>query len=66
MIAEIEEVTASEQDAAALALVDHPDRRAYVRLTDEQLAGVRRRMDDPHQVMVRLEEVPKHFGVSGP
>lgn len=47
VIREIERLPASEQDAAAGVLMDYLAHRNDVRLTDAQLAEVRRRRADP-------------------
>lgn len=55
-IREIERLPASEQDAAAGALLDYLEHRKNTRLTDEQLAEVRRRRADPDRQLLSLEE----------
>jgi hypothetical protein len=53
---QIEQLPSSEQDAAAGALLDYLDHRADLRLTDEQLAEIRRRRADPRRKLVSHEE----------
>ncbi|KZD22576.1 hypothetical protein [Tardiphaga robiniae] len=62
-IAKVRTLSASEQDAAAFALIDYLDHRQEMQLTDEQLAEVRRRLADPHRVLVSYEEARKRFGL---
>jgi hypothetical protein len=62
-IAKIKELPASEQDAAAFALIDYLDHRQEMQLTDEQLAEVRRRLADPDRVLVSYEDARKRLGL---
>ena len=60
-IAEIEKLPAAEQDAAAGALMDYLDHMRGLRLTDEQVAEVQRRLADPNRSTVPLAEVRDRF-----
>lgn len=54
-----------EQDAAAGALLDYLDHMRTLRLTDEQIAEVRRRLADPDHETLSIEEVKerlRHLG----
>lgn len=46
-----------EQDAAAGALLDYLDHMRDLRLTDEQVAAVRRRLAEPERRKLALDEV---------
>ncbi|MFD2182938.1 hypothetical protein [Rhodoplanes azumiensis] len=52
VIREIERLPPAEQDAAAGALIDYMAHRDDVRLSDAQLAEVRRRRADPGRRLV--------------
>jgi putative addiction module component (TIGR02574 family) len=54
---EVEQLPAPEQDAAAGALLDYLAHRQDTRLTDEQLAEIRRRRADPNRTLLSHEEV---------
>ena len=62
-IAKVRTLSASEQDAAAFALIDYLDHRQEVQLTDAQLAEVRRRLADPDRVLVSYEDARKRLGL---
>ena len=62
-IAKVRTLSASEQDAAAFALIDYLDHRQEVQLTDAQLAEVRRRLADPGRVLVSYEDARKRLGL---
>jgi hypothetical protein len=62
-IAKVRTLSASEQDAAAFALIDYLDHRQDVQLTDAQLAEVRRRLADPDRVLVSYEDARKRLGL---
>jgi hypothetical protein len=62
-IAKVRTLSASEQDAAAFALIDYLDHRQDVQLTDAQLAEVRRRFADPDRVLVSYEDARKRLGL---
>jgi hypothetical protein len=53
---EVEKLPAPEQDAAAGALLDYLAHRNDMRLTDEQLAEVRRRRSDPDRNLISHDE----------
>ena len=46
-----------QQDAAGAALLDYLDDTRSLRLTDEQLAEVRRRLSDPARRLLSVQEV---------
>jgi hypothetical protein len=52
----VEKLPAPEQDAAAGALLDYLAHRNDMRLTDEQLAEVRRRRSDPDRNLISHDE----------
>ncbi|WP_441277657.1 hypothetical protein AB7783_11185 [Tardiphaga sp. 172_B4_N1_3] len=62
-IAKVRTLSASEQDAAAFALIDYLEHRQDVQLTDAQLAEVRRRFADPDRVLVSYEDARKRLGL---
>jgi hypothetical protein len=49
-IEQVEQLPDNEQDAAAVALLDFLAHRRDLRITDEQLAEIRRRRADPRPV----------------
>lgn len=49
---QVEQLSASDQDAAGAALIDYLAHRDDTRLSDEQLAEVRRRRADPDRKLV--------------
>ena len=53
---QVEQLPESEQDAAGAALIDYLAHRDELRLSDEQLAEVRRRRTDPHAKRVSHAE----------
>jgi len=53
---QVEKLSASEQDAAGAALIDYLAHRDDMRLSDAQLAEVRRRRADPNRKLVSHEE----------
>jgi len=53
---EVEQLSAPEQDAAAGALLDYLAHRQNTRLTDEQLAEIRRRRADPDQSLISHDD----------
>lgn len=55
-IAKVKELPAEEQEAAAYALLDYLESRDTVRLTEAQLAEVKRRRTDPNAVLVSHED----------
>jgi hypothetical protein len=62
---EVEELSESEQDAAAAALLDYLSHRRETRLTDEQLAEVRRRRADPDRKLVSHDEARQRIRLLG-
>ena len=50
-----------QQDAAGAALLDYLDHMQMVRLTDDQVAEVRRRLAGPEEGTLSLEEVRRRF-----
>ena len=50
-----------EQDAAGVALLDYLDHMQTVRLTDEQVAEIRRRLADPKERTLSLGEVRRRL-----
>lgn len=61
-IAKVKKLPADEQDAAAYALLDYLENRKSMRLTDEQLAEVRRRRSDPDARLVSHDEARAFIG----
>ncbi|MEX0591019.1 MAG: hypothetical protein WD207_08030 [Xanthobacteraceae bacterium] len=59
-VEQVEKLPASEQDAAAGALMDYLDHMRGLALTDEQAAEVRRRLADPGRG-VSLEDMRERF-----
>ncbi len=55
-IDQVERLPASEQDAAAMAMLDYLAHRRDLRVSDEQLAEIRRRRADPNRNLVSPEE----------
>ncbi|KJC35101.1 hypothetical protein UP06_37470 [Bradyrhizobium sp. LTSP857] len=55
-IRQIEQLPEGEQDAAAGALLDYVRHMHEIRLTDEQVAEVRRRIADPNRKLLSLAE----------
>ncbi len=53
---QVEQLSYGEQDTAAGALLDYLAHRRDLRLTDEQLAQVRRRRADPARQLVSHEQ----------
>jgi hypothetical protein len=54
-----------QQDAAGAALLDYLDHMQAVRLTDEQIAEVRRRLAEPEGGTIALEEVRRRLQTRG-
>lgn len=52
-----QKLSQDEQDAAGGALLDYLDHMKGMRLTDEQVAEVRRRMADPNPTLLSLDEI---------
>jgi len=55
-IRQVEQLPEGEQDAAAGALLDYVKHMHEIRLTDEQVAEVRRRITDPNRKLLSLAE----------
>jgi hypothetical protein len=53
---QVEQLPEGEQDAAAVAVLDYLAHRRDLRVSDEQLAEIRRRRADPHRKLVSHEE----------
>jgi hypothetical protein len=62
---QVEQLPDDEQDAAAGALLDYLAHRRDLRLTDEQLAEIRRRRADPNRKLVSHEEARARIGRLG-
>ena len=59
---QVEQLPDSEQDAAAGALLDYLAHRRDLRVSDEQLAEIRRRRADPNRKLVSQEEARERMG----
>jgi hypothetical protein len=59
---QVEQLSASEQDAAGAALIDYLAHRDDVRLSDAQLAEIRRRRADPDRKLVSHGEARERLG----
>ena len=55
-IAQVERLPEGEQDAAAVAMLDYLAHRQDLRVSDEDLAEIRRRRADPNRKLVSHEE----------
>ncbi|MEH2486838.1 hypothetical protein V1280_002777 [Bradyrhizobium sp. AZCC 2230] len=55
-IRQVEQLPEGEQDAAAGALLDYVKHMREIRLTDEQVAEVLRRIADPNRKLLSLAE----------
>jgi hypothetical protein len=55
-ISEVEKLPDGEQDAAAVAMLDYLAHRRDLRVSDEDLAEIRRRRADPDRKLVSHEE----------
>jgi hypothetical protein len=62
---QIEQLSESEQDAAAVALLDYVQHMHGLQLTDAQLAEVRRRRTDPARQLVSHEEARQRIARLG-
>ncbi len=62
---QVEQLPDAEQDAAAGALLDYLAHRSDLRLTDEQLAEIRRRRADPNRTLVSHEQARARVGRFG-
>lgn len=59
---QIEQLPEGEQNAAAGALLDYVKHMHDIRLTDAQVAEVRRRRADPNRKLLTLEEARDRIG----
>jgi hypothetical protein len=55
-IKQVEQLPNNEQDAAATAMLDYLAHRGDLRVSDKDLAEIRRRLDDPNRKLVPHEE----------
>jgi hypothetical protein len=55
-IKQVEQLPDGEQDAAAMAMLDYLTHRRDLRVSDEDLAEIRRRRADPDRKLVSHEE----------
>jgi hypothetical protein len=62
---QVEQLPADEQDAAGVALMDYLAHRDELRLSDAQLAEVRRRRADPNRKLVSHAEARMRIGRLG-
>lgn len=62
---QVEQLPEAEQDAAAGALLDYLAHRSDLRLTDEQLAEIRRRRADPDRKLVSHGDARARIGRLG-
>jgi hypothetical protein len=58
---QVEQLSESDQDAAGAALIDYLAHRDDQRLSDSQLAEVRRRRADPDRKLVSHEEAKERL-----
>jgi hypothetical protein len=56
VISQVEKLPDGEQDAAAVAMLDYLAHRRDLRVSDEDLAEIRRRRADPNRRLVSHEE----------
>jgi hypothetical protein len=64
-IAQVERLPEGEQDAAAVAMLDYLAHRQDLRVSDEDLAEIRRRRADPNRKLVSHEEARARIGRLG-
>ena len=62
---QVEQLPEAEQDAAAGALLDYLAHRSDLRLSDDQLAEIRRRRADPNRKLVPHDEARAQIGRLG-
>ncbi len=62
---QIERLSDAEQDAAAGALLDYVKHMSAMRLTDAQVAEVRRRRANPERKLVPLEQARERIARLG-
>ena len=55
-ISQVEKLPDGEQDAAAIAMLDYLAHKQDLRVSDEDLAEIRRRRADPNRKLVPHEE----------
>jgi hypothetical protein len=60
---EVRKLPEAEQNAAGFALLEYLSDHREARLTEEQRAEVRRRLNDPDRVLVSYEEVRRRLGL---
>jgi hypothetical protein len=64
-IAQVERLPEGEQDAAAAAMLDYLAHRQDLRVSDEDLAEIRRRRTDPNRKLVSHEDARARIGRLG-
>ena len=64
-IAQVERLPEGEQDAAAVAMLDYLAHRQDLRVSDEDLAEIRRRRTDPNRKLVSHEDARARIGRLG-
>ena len=62
---QVAQLPADAQDAAAGALLDYVKHMRSIRLTDEQIAEVQRRLNDPNRVLLSYAEARERIGRLG-
>ena len=62
---QVEQLPEGEQDAAAGALLDYVKHMRQLRLTDEQVAEVRRRIANPHRKLISHAEARERISRLG-
>jgi hypothetical protein len=62
---QIEQLPAGEQDAAAVAMLDYLTHRRDLRVSDEDLAEIRRRRVDPNRKLVSHDAARARIGRLG-
>jgi len=55
-IRQVEQLPEGDQDAAATAMLDYLTHRRDLRVSDADLAEIRRRLDEPNRKLVTHEE----------
>jgi hypothetical protein len=61
-INQVEQLPEGEQDAAAVAMLDYLAHRNDLRVSDKDLAEIRRRLDNPNRKLVSHEEARARIG----
>jgi hypothetical protein len=64
-ITQVERLPEGEQDAAAAAMLDYLAHRRSLRVSDEDLAEIRRRRANPNRKLVAREEARARIGRLG-